>query len=462
MTTQPAHISPGTAHKAIGTSFFARLHARFGDFWWYSLMIFCACRAADLLNAFVGLWLVPKYVDPKELGALLPLCQFANVLALPAAVFASTFRNELTTLAVNREFGKVKTLMRGVFIATAIFLFLAIVISRFLLPMFLTRIRIVEGSLGWLILLSAFVSCVAPVYNNAIQSLKKFKGFSLISLLGAPIRLVAMWLALPFRPVSGYFVGQTSTPLFSIVASVFCLRKELRIPAEPYWNREIVRRFTRLFLIFSLGAAVGAIVTLVETTVLRQRLCDLDSAGYYMATRFSDIASFLAITLTFTIFPFTAELAAKGKDIRPLVVKAGLAIVGTNALLAVLFGVFGRPLLAVLPHGAQYSGYWWVIPWMVGVTTTNYLASIYTTAEISANRFGYYKWMLPLLLAYPAALLVVTGHGYFTAYIPASWTAFLRACNVTSLTAMLWWMTGFGLVRLVFVAIAMLRQKRAA
>ena len=44
-----------------------RLHARLGDFWWYSLMLFCACRAADLLNAFVGLWLVPKYVDPMRL-----------------------------------------------------------------------------------------------------------------------------------------------------------------------------------------------------------------------------------------------------------------------------------------------------------------------------------------------------------------------------------------------------------
>ena len=24
-----------------------KLHARLGDFWWYSLMLFCACRAAD-------------------------------------------------------------------------------------------------------------------------------------------------------------------------------------------------------------------------------------------------------------------------------------------------------------------------------------------------------------------------------------------------------------------------------
>ena len=27
-----------------------RLHNKVGDFWWYSLMLFCACRAADLLK----------------------------------------------------------------------------------------------------------------------------------------------------------------------------------------------------------------------------------------------------------------------------------------------------------------------------------------------------------------------------------------------------------------------------
>ena len=115
-------------------------------------MLFCACRAADLLNAFVGLWLVPKYVDPAELGAVMPLTNFANFLALPAAAFANTFRNELTRLSVDHAFGKLKTLMRGVFVAAAIFLFLAIVVAKFTLPLFLERIRIVEGSLGLLII----------------------------------------------------------------------------------------------------------------------------------------------------------------------------------------------------------------------------------------------------------------------------------------------------------------------
>ena len=141
-----------------------KIHARLGDFWWYTLMIFMAARAADCLNVFVGLWLVPKYVPPSELGAVQPLANFASFLALPAAVFASTFRQELSNLAVNRQYGKMKTLMKSVFIAAAVFLFLAILVSHFVLPHFLERIRIAEGSLGMLIIVYSFINTI--VSNN--------------------------------------------------------------------------------------------------------------------------------------------------------------------------------------------------------------------------------------------------------------------------------------------------------
>ena len=197
-------------------------------------MLFFACRAADVLNAFVGLWLVPKYVDPSELGAVMPLTQFANFLAIPIASFANTFRNELTRLSIGREFGKLRTLMRGVFVATAVFLFIAIIVARFLLPAFLERIRIVEGSLGLVIIAASFIGAVAPIYSNAMQALKKFKAQSILSIIGAPVRLLTMLAAMPFRAITGYFVGQASIPIFGIIASIFSLRKELSASAEPY------------------------------------------------------------------------------------------------------------------------------------------------------------------------------------------------------------------------------------
>ena len=430
-----------------------KLHARLGDFWWYSLMIFCAMRAADCLNVFVGLWLVPKYVPPSELGAVQPLANFASFLALPAAVFASTFRQELSNLAVNRQFGKMKTLMRSVFIAAAIFLSLAIVVSHFVLPHFLSRIRIAEGSLGMLIIVYSFINTLSPIFSNALQSLKTFKATTVISLLGAPIRFLAMLATMPLRALSGYFIGQTSTPAFSIVTSVIALRKELSVKAEPYWTRPAIRKFSKLFFIFGISSLAGGLASLVETTVLRQRIPEIESAAYYMTTRFSDIASFVSAALSFTIFPFAARLAAQGKSTNSLVLKSSTAILVSNAILAIFFWFFGHSILTFLPNGAQYTDYWWAIELVILQGTLAQFAILYTTAEVSANRFRYMWWSVPLSLAYPAALLFVTGYGYFTAYLPRSLTNFLSDHNITALATILWWSIGYHSIRLALCII---------
>ena len=431
------------------------LHQKLGDFWWYSLMIFCACRAADLLNAFVGLWLVPKYIGPSELGAVAPLANFAAFLAIPAGVFANTFRNEVSRLSVAGEFGKLKTLVRSVFAASAVLLVLALAAAKFILPHFLERIRVAEGSLGFVVIASAFLAAASPVYSNAVQALKKFKLQSAIQVFGAPVRLVAMLAAMPFRALTGYFVGQAAVPAFSIAASVFGLRKEFAVRAEPYWDRPAVRRFASLFAIFAAYALSGGFPGLVEPTVIRQRLPELDSAGYYMATRFSEIAAYLYCAMSFAFFPFAAELAAKGKGAAKLIFKATGVNIAFCSLLALALVLAGGRILALLPHGGEYSAYWWAAPWLVALTAAASFQDMYFTSEFAAGRFGFLKWAIPVNIAYPAILLAVTGHGYFTRFIPASWTEFLNLHNIRSLDTMLWWMTAFAAVKTVCCLVAL-------
>lgn len=436
-----------------------RLKARLGDFWYYSLMIFCASRVADALNLFVGLWLVPKYVSPDELGAVMPLASFAAFLAVPLTAFATTFMKEVNALATRREFGRLKSLMRGVFVATALALALAIVASRLLMPLFLERIRLVEGSLGVLIVAYALVSCTAPVYSNALQALKKFGALSLISILGAPLRLLTMLVAMPLRAISGYFTGQMATPAFGIVASVVALRRELSVKAEPYWTKSVARRFSLLFLgVLAFGGA-GMLMSLVELTVLRQRLPALDSAAYYMVSRFSDISMFLSSALYVTLFPYTAERAECGLSTRPLVLKSSLAMIAFGALLALVFALFGRSLLALLPYGSDYASFAWAIPWLIGIMTLYAIQNFHTNTEISAGRFGFLKWWIPVNLVFALGLLAVTGYGHFEAYLPASWCAFLRVHNISSLQSMLWWMSAQALAKVLFSALEIARQK---
>ncbi len=429
--------------------FLARLKSKLGDFWWYSLMIFCACRVADFINAFIGLYLVPKYIPQNELGAVMPLSNFASFLAIPITAFAMTFRNEISNLSLQKEYGKLKSLICGVFSATGILLLLAIIVSRAIMPLFLERIRIAEGSLGIVILIGSFIAAFAPIFAFPLQALKKFKTTAVINILSAPIRLLSMLAAMPFRAVTGYFVGQASIPSFSIIASIFCLKKEFSYKAEHYWTKEIFSRFGRMLLIFTMYLAAQGLSSLVESIVLRQRLPEIDSAAYYMVTRFSDISQFLYLSLAFTIFPFSADIAAEGKSFRPLIIKTSAAVVIASAILAAIFIFIGKPILSILPNGVEYAPFWWAIPWAIGINTINSIVGLYSTAMISANDFSFMKWMTPLNVINAILLLLLTGHGYFSHFLPASISTFLQLHNIKSLDAMLYWLTAIAAIRLL-------------
>lgn len=267
-----------------------------------------------------------------------------------------------------------------------------------------------------------------------------------------------MLVAMPFRPIAGYFVGQSSTPVFNIVAAIFSLRKELSAKAEPYWNRETLRKFSSIFILFLLWTISSGIYNLVEATIIRQRLPDLDSAGYYIATRFSDIAGFLAATLAFTVFPFAAEQYAKGKGTRSITIKAISANAIFCAALAIPFIFFGRQILSLLPNGNHYAEYWWAIPWLIAITWLSSIYGFYSTTEAAASRFRFLRWSIPLNITYPAVLLAVTGHGYLSGFIPNSCTEFLSTHNIYSLKTMLCWMTAINVLIALACIIAMTRQ----
>ena len=114
----------------------------------------------------------------------------------------------------------------------------------------------------------------------------------------------------------------------------------------------------------------------------------------------------------------------------------------------------------MLPNGELYAVYWWAIPWLIGIGLVSSVIAFYTTSEIAAGRLGYLKWYLPLDLAYPILLLLVTGHGYFAGIIPGVWTEFLNSYNIYSLETMLWWMTANNVVKTLGCLLALWRDKK--
>jgi len=421
-------------------------------------MLFCACRLADCLNALIGLWLVPKYIGTEELGAVLPLLSFAAFISMPANVFAMVFMKEIISLAAHGEYGKMKSLMRGVFAGTGVFLIIAIVVSHFIFPLFLQRIRIEKGSLGLLILASAFCAAVAPLYSNALQALKRFNAVAFINVVSAPFRFLTMIIAIPFRALSGYFVGQIAQPALMIVTSLFCLRKELSVPSEPFWNKTILRRIAIFFTFLMLYNVSGGILGLIEQTVLRQQLPEIDSAAYYMATRFSEIAGLIGATFMTIMFPFTAEMAEQGKPTLPLIIKSSLWTLILHGVLVLLFIVIGEKILLLLPNGKQYAEYAWAIPWLIAISAFSYIPSVHINTEVSAGRFNFLKWWLPLHITLVTTILIATGHDLFATILPKRFCNFFSEWNLISLEGMLCWFTASTIIKVTFSLIDLSKQ----
>ena len=374
----------------------------------HALLLFFALRIGDFVNVAAGMWFVPKYVKPEDIGAVLPLASFATFMSLPMFAFAMTIMKESVCLSAEGEQGRVKSLLSGVFVASAVVMFAVVGVSVVVMPHFLGVIGVSDATAGFLVVLAAFLGCVAPVYTDALQSLKRFRSLAAIEVVGSLVRFGVMFVAMPFKALVGYFAGQAALPVFRMCGSVLALRRELALPSEPFWNRNTVRRVAVAFVAVLAYQAIPMSTSLVEQTLLRTALPVRDSAGYYMVSRFADFLYFLTFPLLLVMFPYTANAAQKGCSTVPYVVKCSAATLLVAILAAVAYFFFGAQLLSLMPNGVEYLDYVGYMPWLVLANALTSCQVFYANAEVSAGRFGFLWWLVPLHLIY-AVLLQLHG-----------------------------------------------------
>lgn len=414
-----------------------------GGFARSALLLFLALRAGDLVNAAAGMWFVPRYVSPEDIGAVLPISSFATFLSLPAFTLAMTVMKESAWLAANNERGKVKSLLGGVFLASGAVLAVVLAAAAVVVPRFMGAMRIHDAAAGVLVVSAAFLGCVAPIYTDALQSLKRFRSLAAVEVGGAAFRFLVMLAVMPFKALAGYFAGQAALPTFRIAGSLIALRRDLKIPAEPFWDKAAVRRIAIAFLAVLAYQAFPMAAALVEQSVIRTALPSADSAGYYMASRFSDLLYYLTFPLMMVMFPYTAEAARRNGSTRPYVVRCAAATIAGAALMAATYSLWGAPLLSLLPHGGDYAEYARYMPWLVAIAALTSCQVFHTNAEVSAGRFGFLAWLVPLHIVYPAVLYLAASCG-----VVSSLDGFIAFFGVASL------------LRFAFSAIAIARERQ--
>lgn len=381
-------------------------------FWKSSLLLFLALRLADVVNAFAGIYLVPKYVGAKELGAVLPLANFAGFLSLPVLIVATVFMRQVAVLAEEKAFGEIKSLVRGMFVAGAVVFAAALFGAKMVMDDFLERLRIEEGSLAFLIVASAVAAAMAPVYSNVLVALKRFKTLSLLNFFSAPVRVASMLLLMPFRALSGYFAAQATPGIFVMLGSIAALRKELAVKAKPFWTRSRLREVSVFGAATALFVVAPSLQSLLETTALRQCLAANDSAAYYMVTRFSEIAAYAGATLATVLFPFA--VGANSLEVRKIVKKAMAASIAISVVLAGGFALSGSQVLALLPDGAIYSGYTGSLVALTLVAGANSAAACAVNWLLASGRRRWLWWWCLSHIGYSFAFWMNSRYGQWS------------------------------------------------
>jgi O-antigen/teichoic acid export membrane protein len=341
-----------------------KIKAWLGPIWWYSIILFFAQRFGDVLNIYIGLWLVPKYVAQDQLGALLPLTQIAGVLGLPLAIILMPFSKFINTFGAKEEYGKIKALLLDVLIVVAISSVVIGIYTWHAAPLIFERLRINSTRLIWLICGITVTSLMIPLANGVLSALKKFRIMSVTGFVSTPIRLAVLLLLLPISGLLGYFASQLALNLVICLIAFWGLRGLISrdIKRESYFShgREMIA-YTLPFVVMT---GVGTLSSAVQYLVIRQRLPDVESAAFYFCSRFSEIPNIIWSAIGQVYFPHISDAFEKGKSTRRILMNVfAISVVG-GGVIALLLGVSMGWVFGQVGSWANYRPYAYLTGWL--------------------------------------------------------------------------------------------------
>ena len=407
--------------------FLQRLRAQSGGIWWYTLLGFVAARMGEIVNFYIGVILVPKHLPASDLGAIQPLLTVGGFFAFPIAILLIPVGKFLSVFAARGETGKVKALLSDALCLNALF---AVVVAIWLYvsgDALLLRLHVTDRRILIPVAAFAVLSCAEPIISTAQKALKCFRSMIVSGMVAPYVRLAAMLLLLAPFGVFGYLSAQLATTLFGVgcagVALVLVLRK--------CGGRTSYRADIRDMVVYSLPllalTLAGRVTGPAEAFIMRHRLPEEVTAGYYFSTMFGAIPGYATSALLAFFWPIVSEKFEKGESTRRLLAQslAFNLVIGVAALVATALVV---PYVFRMP--GPWAGYREYARYVAPAGLITLLANIqgtYTAHESACRRFVYVWYCVPIGLIEAALLYGLPAIGPATPYVPDFVTSFVTA-----------------------------------
>ena len=409
-------------------------------FWKWTLLVFLAARSSDVVQAVLSLWVVPSCVSAEDLGAVLPMLETAKVLALPLAILVIPFSRWLAICTARGERGKVKSLLRLMLPGSVAAVALMGLAAWLFLPGIARFSRVSEEGFSSVLVAAGALTALSPVFNRALQGLRKFGTVAVAGVAGAGVRLAVSLALVPVRAIGGYMAGLSVEALVQISLSWFGMRREFSFRGEavPFWRGE-GREMWRYTVPVAVTTVIWCLISDFQAIAVRCNLTDAESAAYFIVTRFGDIGQWVGMSLLFVAFPVIACEQARGRDHLKVLSVTVYGTLAAGTAVGLAFLLVGPSLLESVPVWRDYRGYSGYIALYIVRFAMGAAVGAFMSCEQAAGNFRYLAYLVPCVAVESAGLLMLH-----------------------RLDHVLWWMTVTVAVQTVIVVAILLRRNRAA
>jgi hypothetical protein len=232
---------------------------------------------------------------------------------------------------------------------------------------------------------------------------------------------LALMIAMPIRGLSGYFTGQIVS---DVLAIVFSLKKIGLLISNSVKRRPYIKSDGMDILKYLLPVAImsvfGTLITVTEAFVIRHRLPDIESAAYYMISRFAEIGNYFGNAIVFVLFPLVSEQHERGSSSLRILTQAVGAIAVAGGLLSIVIYVLGDTLFMLTIAWQPYRPYVSHMAVLSMIVCIKSMAYCYMTHEMACNRFGCIYFGCGIYLIESVILYGLTGFNFFKPYVPVS------------------------------------------
>ena len=174
---------------------------------------------------------------------------------------------------------------------------------------------------------------------------------------------------------------------------------------------------------------VTTVSSTIDSLVIRHRLPEFESAGYYIITRFSDIAAYLGTAFGAFVFPMVASKQARDQESQKILTHSIFGTLIVGLLFSGFLAVFGKNILGLTQLWQPYSSLSGLMAlWSVN-TTLSAVTGCLITYETAQGRFRFLWYAIPLVVVKALFLYVVTGCTLFEGILPNAVLSLINSVN---------------------------------